>query len=121
MSERDWLSVESPHVGPTHLYLIQVITYGVSHPIKVGIAKDIGKRLIGLHAMGINCPVVLGYYHFTDGRYARKVETMTRKAFPRCPRYGDVSREILAASKDDLIAFITPLATSKFVDVESAA
>lgn len=100
---------------PTKLYLVECLTYGNKHPIKVGITRDLKQRLRALPSVGITCPRLLGYFQFPDEQSARDVERETLNRFPRNTDIGFQSREILQASRRELLAFIAPLAPSKFV------
>jgi hypothetical protein len=103
------------------LYLVEVLTYGTRNPIKVGVSRDVAKRISQFGAMGIHCPKLLGHFPFATEREAYSVETEVRHAFPSCPRYGARSREILDATFEDLIAFIAARARSPVVLAEAAA
>jgi hypothetical protein len=113
--ERDWLDVSSPNKAPLALYLVEVLTYGVTHPIKIGVSKNVPRRVKQLRAMGISCPRLLGYFQFSSASEARRVEAETRKAFPPCPNHGDCSREILAAPAKDICAFVQERAPGAFI------
>lgn len=111
---RDWLRVHGDHRGPGFIYLVHVLTYGTKHPIKVGVAKDVANRMAQLGKMGIHAPSLLGTFSFDDMKEAKRIETLVRRAFPRCPQYGDRSREILDATEEDLVAFITEKTGKQF-------
>jgi hypothetical protein len=112
---RDWMDVSSPSKAPLSLYLVEVLTYGTKHPIKIGVTKDLAKRMRNLPSMGISCPKLLGHFAFASASEARKVEAETRKAFPRDKDYGEVSREILDAPADAIRAFVAARAPGAFI------
>lgn len=97
------------------LYLVRVITYGVTHPIKIGVTRDLAQRMRNLPSMGIHCSELIGYFEMPV-RSAYAIEAAACRHFPRCPRYGERSREILDASTTDLLQFVERRAPdSRFV------
>jgi hypothetical protein len=111
--ERDWLDVTSPHKGPTNLYLVRVTTYGVTHPIKIGVAKNIARRMPGLRAMGIECPHLLGHFPMGSAEEAKRIEAAALRTFPKCDDYK--TREVLDVALPEILAFLEPLIETKFI------
>lgn len=102
--------------GPAKLYLVEVLTYGATHPIKVGITQNLKRRMSQFNSIGIETPNLLGYFEFPSMQAAYEVEQDTVRRFPRSERRRR-SPEILDASKADLIAFIAPRAPGAFIEV----
>lgn len=103
----------------TYLYLIEVLTYGVSHPIKVGISKDLRRRILCLRDMGISCPKLLGTFEFPIRLEALRIESLTHKAFRdfRCRDYK--TRETFSVDENALVSFISQHAPSPYVRADS--
>lgn len=95
------------------LYLIEMVTYGASHPIKVGISKNAKRR--ARQFTGNLCPNLLGYYEVPDENIARALESFVHRSFPVCPRYGRYSHEILAASEQRIRGLIESIIKSSFI------
>lgn len=94
---------------PTFLYLAEILTFGKSNPIKIGISFNPAKRMRGLAALGITRPMLLGWFCFEDRLEALKIEQITCNHFPKSKRSTqNCPREALDASVDDLLAFIGP-------------
>lgn len=101
------------------LYLAEVLTYGKINPIKIGISKDPYNRIYNLRSMGIRNPEFIGYFECSDKKPASVIEAEILRHFPVCPRYGQFSREILAASADELFDFIAKRKPLDFIKVSS--
>lgn len=91
------------------LYFAEVLTYGVTNPIKVGVSTNPYRRMKELRNIDVYFPTLLGFFPFGDRALAHRIEAIVCARFPRCPRYGKKSNEVLAASFEEIIAFVTPL------------
>lgn len=111
--ERDWLHVATTGRGRTYLYLVEVLRYSNWCPVKIGIARDVTKRLAGLSAMGINSRILAGCYEFADGREARALENALIKNFPRAE--GFKTREVLNVSVKEIRDFIEARTSARFI------
>lgn len=92
-----------------HLYFAEVATYGVTNPIKVGVSTNPYRRMKELRDIDVHFPTLLGFFPFGDRALAHRIEAQTCARFPRCPRYGKKSNEVLAATFEEILAFVTPL------------
>lgn len=96
-------------VRPTFLYLAEVLTFGKSNPIKIGVTFNPEKRMHGLAQLGITRPLLLGWFCFEDRIEALRIEHAACRHFPKSPRHAiTCPREVLDASLDELLAFIGP-------------
>jgi hypothetical protein len=104
----------------TYLYLMECLTYGETHPIKIGIAKNVDRRCAELRKVTQDglCTVVLGYFRFACRKDAQALETLVIHNFRRCPRHGHYSREILDASMTEIMDFLRGKTDQMFCLVE---
>jgi hypothetical protein len=103
---------KSEHSQATHLYLVEIGDVE-SRPIKIGISANLDQRLPQLKSMRILTPKLLGYFTFDDREEARRVETAVCEHFPRCAKYGKISKEILNVTLEDALTFLVPLVGSR--------
>ena len=89
-----------------NVYLAECLTYGATHPVKVGISKNPYKRMRHLRQMGIDTPSLRAIFVFSDEKEARLVESQTIKQFKQTSYELVRSKEILDASVEELSAFI---------------
>jgi hypothetical protein len=87
------------------LYLAEVLTYGTSHPIKIGVSKHPFKRMGQLTQISIYFPKLLGFYLFPNRKVACWAETAAVRRFPR-GIYAGTSREVLECTITELIEFL---------------
>lgn len=89
-----------------YLYLVQALTYGSFHPIKIGVSKNVKRRMQTLSTMGISCPSLLGTFEFSSREKTLFVEKSACQKFPRDCHLGWRNREILHVLPDEIIKFV---------------
>jgi len=89
-----------------NVYLAECLTYGATHPVKIGISKNPYKRMRHLSQMGIECPGLRAIFVFPEEKDARFVERKTYNQYKSIRCGMAHSKEILDASIDELSVFI---------------
>lgn len=101
-----------PLESSRYLYLARLLTYGSEHPIKVGISKNVRKRM---HQLGFS-PSLLAVFEFETEKLARIVERATLDRFPTWRNYPHLrSNEFVLADYREISAYVQRFNPSRFI------